>query len=428
MSRVPLSSVVKRTVGGGTPDRGNAEFWDGEIPWATVKDFRDGSHTIVATEESISERGLRFSASTLVPAGTPIICTRMAVGRIARPTLPVAINQDLRALFIRGDFDTDYIVWAIDSIRNRIENLSIGSTVKGISVEQLLSFEILGPPKPEQTKIAEVLSTVDRAIEQTEASIAKQQRIKTGLMQDLLTRGIDEHGNLRSEETHEFKDSLLGRIPVEWKVWELGTAADLVTSGSRGWARFYSDDGAMFLRIGNLTRHHINLRLDDLVLVDLPESSEGKRTAVRSGDFLISITADLGIIGVIPENFGEAYVNQHIALVRLLSEAVNPRFVGWYLSGRQGQAQFEKLNESGAKAGLNLPTIRKLLVSLPEPPEQSRIAKALDLNTLKVEDTYSTLRKLRSFKTALMQDLLTGEKRVTPLLELDDERMARSAS
>ena len=62
--------------------------------------------------------------------------------------------------------------------------------------------------QPEQTKIAEILSTVDRAIEQTEALIAKQQRIKTGLMQDLLTRGIDEHGNLRSEQTHEFKDSL----------------------------------------------------------------------------------------------------------------------------------------------------------------------------------------------------------------------------
>ena len=72
--------------------------------------------------------------------------------------------------------------------------------------------------KPEQTKIAEILSTVDQAIEQTEALIAKQQRIKTGIMQDLLTRGIDEHGNLRSEQTHRFKDSPLGRIPMEWEV------------------------------------------------------------------------------------------------------------------------------------------------------------------------------------------------------------------
>lgn len=84
------------------------------------------------------------------------------------------------------------------------------------------SFEIPRIDKTEQAKIAEILSTVDRAIEQTESLIAKQQRIKTGLMQDLLTRGIDQHGNLRSEETHQFKDSPLGRIPVEWDVQCLG--------------------------------------------------------------------------------------------------------------------------------------------------------------------------------------------------------------
>lgn len=87
--------------------------------------------------------------------------------------------------------------------------------------------------------------------------------------------------------------------------------AELVTSGSRGWARYYSDEGALFLRIGNLTRDHINMRFDDIVLVNPPKSSEGKRTSVKTGDLLISITADLGIIAVIPTGFGEAYVNQH---------------------------------------------------------------------------------------------------------------------
>ena len=93
-----------------------------------------------------------------------------------------------------------------------------GSNGTALSSKEFLRLRFRLPSKPEQTKIAEILSTVDRAIEQTEALIAKQQRIKTGLMQDLLTRGIDEHGNLRSEQTHKFKDSPLGRIPVEWEV------------------------------------------------------------------------------------------------------------------------------------------------------------------------------------------------------------------
>ena len=102
-----------------------------------------------------------------------------------------------------------------------------GSTRYGLPISAIETVEIPTPPKPEQTKIAEILSTVDRAIEQTEALIAKQQRIKTGLMQDLLTRGIDEHGNLRSEQTHQFKDSPLGRIPVEWEATQIGNVASL---------------------------------------------------------------------------------------------------------------------------------------------------------------------------------------------------------
>jgi type I restriction enzyme S subunit len=207
--------------------------------------------------------------------------------------------------------DPRFILYSIlsDYSSRQIDAHVCGSNYPAIKSSALRSLEVLAPPQPEQAKIAEILSTVDRAIEQTEALIAKQERIKTGLMQDLLTRGIDEHGNLRSESTHQFKNSPLGRIPVEWNPVSLESVSEFVTSGSRGWARYYSTDGAIFLRIGNLTRRHINLRLDDLVFVSPPQSSEGKRTAVETGDLLISITADLGVIAVVPSAFGEAYVN-----------------------------------------------------------------------------------------------------------------------
>lgn len=255
-------------------------------------------------------------------------------------------------------------------------------------------------------------------IEQTEALIAKQQRIKTGLMQDLLARGIDEHGNLRSEATHKFKDSPLGRISVEWDVVSLGSVSDFVTSGARGWAKYYRKDGAIFIRIGNLTREHINLRLDDIVCVQPPASAEGLRTRVQANDLLISVTADLGIIGVIPEGFGEAYVNQHVSLVRLRADEVHSRFVGWFLSSQMGRSQFDRLNESGAKAGLNLPAVRSLLTAKPRVNEQKRIATVLDSCVQTLDQQISALIKLRHIKAGLMQDLLTGKKRVTPLLEL----------
>ncbi len=326
----------------------------------------------------------------------------------------------------RKDINLGYYKYLFESeaFRTRLQNIAIGTTNSHVRARpsETLTWDVPSPPLTEQNKITEILMTVDRAIEDTESLIAKQQRVTTGLMQDLLTRGIDENGNLRSERSHRFKDSLLGRIPEEWDARCLENVADFVTSGSRGWAQYYSLDGAVFLRIGNLTRNHINLRLDDIIRVNPPLSSEGKRTSVSAGDLLISITADLGVIGVIPEEFGEAYVNQHIALVRLVPAKVDPRFIGWFLSGRRGQAQFEKLNESGAKAGLNLPTVRKLLVPVMNRSEQTRIAEILDASTQQINEHSLRLDKLRCLKTGLMQDLLTGRKRVTALLETKPKR------
>jgi type I restriction enzyme, S subunit len=316
--------------------------------------------------------------------GSILFSVRAPVGRTNIADRDYIIGRGLAG--ISGiEVDQPYLEHYLTFVEPRFRRTSQGSTFEAINSSELNGWPIEFPTsKPEQTKIAEILSTVDRAIEQTEALIAKQQRIKTSLMQDLLTRGIDEHGNLRSEQTHRFKDSPLGRIPMEWEVGELETVAEFVTSGSRGWVQYYSSEGAMFLRIGNLPRDHINLRLEDMAFVNPPRTSEGKRTSVSPGDLLISITADLGIIGVIPKGFGKGYVNQHIALVRLSPSKVNARFIGWFLSGEGGRSQFEKLNESGAKAGLNLPTIRNLFVPITKPSEEARIAEILDTNSNRV--------------------------------------------
>ena len=318
-------------------------------------------------------------------------------------------------------FDDAYFFYALKQWEPYLKGQTSGSGIPHIDKEIFRNLTITEFDLREQSKIAEVLSTVDRAIEQTEAFIAKQQRIKAGLMRDLLTRGIDEQGNLRSEQTHKFKASPLGRIPVEWNIASVGSVAEFVTSGSRGWAKYYREEGALFIRIGNLTREHINLRLDDLVFVQPPESPEGLRTAVQEEDLLISVTADLGIIGVIPKDFVEGYVNQHIALARLHAD-VSARFVGWFLSSWEGRAQFGRLNESGAKAGLNLPTVRSLLFPRPaDIDEQHRIAVAIDACVRATDQHACSLQKLLALKRSLMQDLLTGNRRVTALLEQSEK-------
>lgn len=415
-TKVPLSRVVSKTTGGGTPERDNEEYWNGGIPWATVKDFKDGVYELKAIKEEISEKGLSRSSSHLIPAGTPIICTRMAVGRIARASFPVAINQDLRALYIREDFDTDYVVSAIDSIRHRIENVSVGSTVKGISLDQLLAFEIDAPSKPEQTKIAEILSTVDWAIEQTEALIAKQQRLKTGLMQDLLTRGIDEHGRIRSEETHEFKDSPLGRIPVEWEVTPAKELCDAVID-CKNRTPPAASEGHPVIRTPNVRGGEFVYR--DLAWTDTDSYnlwvSRGKP---RPGDVVITREAPFGEACQIPLDMPGACLGQRMMMYQTNAEKLRSDFLVLAIHSEAVQTRLLELAGGSTVGHIRVGDIRSLPIPHPiSVEEQEKISQTLSGAGVALKDLGAQKCKLTSLKTALMQDLLNGRKRVTSLLD-----------
>ena len=131
----------------------------------------------------------------------------------------------------------------------------------------------------------------------------------------------------------------------------------VVTSGSRGWAKYYSNSGALFVRIGNLTHSGINIDFRDIQHITPPDNAEGVRTRLQPNDVLVSITADLGSIGFVSEKVEEAYINQHIALVRF-QNPVQGRFMAWYLRSEYGQKDLLKNKRGGGKLGLGLDDIR----------------------------------------------------------------------
>jgi type I restriction enzyme S subunit len=414
-----IAAVVEKTAGGGTPDRSNSELWNGDIPWASVKDFKDGSSKLPSIKESISDKGLKLSSSNLVKAGTPIVCTRMAVGRIARSDVPVAINQDLRALFLSDRVEGDYFIFAFDHIRSRIESISVGSTVKGIRLEQLLNFEIFTPPLPEQAKIAKVLSAVDRGITQTEALIKKQQRIKTGLMADLLTRGIDADGNLRSEATHAFKDSPLGRIPVGWEVQDLKSVGNWYSGGTP--SRSNSENW------GNEVPW---VCTKDMKVFDLQTTIE-KLTALglkRGSRLLPAETIFIVVRGMIlAHTFPVCITNKPMALNQdvkgiVTAPYVCSRFFAYWLS-EHGQSLLKITTTAtyGTKR-FDMGELHAVDIAIPSVKEQNEIVRLINEAEKLGINYQSDLKKLRSIKTALMQDLLTGKKRVTDLLNKEVRR------
>ncbi len=197
-----------------------------------------------------------------------------------------------------------------------------------------------------------------------------------------------------------------------WEITKLGNVSKAITSGSRDWAQYYSETGSKFIRMTNLSRTGICLDLNDLKYVDVrSNSADGKRTSLKYGDVLLSITAELGKIGWVPEDLGEAYINQHVALVRLNKSKVDSRFVAYLLASNQMNRTINRLNDSGAKSGLNLPTIKSIPVVLPPLPEQRKIAKILSTWDKAIASTEALIAASEEQKRGLMQELLTGKRR-----------------
>ncbi len=173
-------------------------------------------------------------------------------------------------------------------------------------------------------------------------------------------------------------------IPESW----VGVSTDqvfyYVTSGSRGWAKYYSEEGPIFLRMGNLEHYDVRLDLEDIQRVSPPEGAEGSRTQVEAGDSLISITADVGMVGIVPDEFEEAYINQHVALARPVIHEMG-LYMAWLLSGDFAKEQFKALQRGATKVGLGLDDIKSIQFGLPPLEEQNEIVRLIEEKLSSIE-------------------------------------------
>ncbi len=193
------------------------------------------------------------------------------------------------------------------------------------------------------------------------------------------------------------------KLPKGWKQITVGDVAIHVTSGSRGWSHYEVKRGPRFYGVGDLPKEGIKINPTATRYVLPPTASgEGERTKIRPGDILVSITADLGRIGFIKKDHTEeGYVNQHLALLRLCSDTADPEFVAHVLSGMEQRVRLLRLNDSNAKSGLNLETIRNFPFPLPPVPEQQRITAVLGAWDRSIDQTGRLIvAKQRRFNAA----------------------------
>lgn len=301
---------------------------------------------------------------------------------------PFSVSTDCLVVFAKDEticFPKFVFYYLFGNI-NLLEEGFKGAGLKHISKGFINDLEIPLPPLSIQKRIAEILDAADALKRKDQALLKKYDELAQAIF-------IDMFGDPVKNEKG-------------WEVKTIGESIDFMTSGSRGWAQYYSENGDLFLRINNVGYNE--MKLQDLIHVTAPNNAEAIRTEIKSGDILLSITADLGRTCVIPDNFPKAFINQHLAILRLKKE-YEPAFVSQVLSSEFGKLQFKKLNKGGVKAGLNFDDIKSLEFINPPIKYQAKYKKMLEEVLKQADKIIAINKKSNNLFQTLIQKAFKGE-------------------
>ncbi|MGY6630666.1 MAG: restriction endonuclease subunit S [Wenzhouxiangella sp.] len=331
------------------------------------------------------------------PVGRVELIDKQALG--TNPGFPKICTNFFRRLQISNQFDSSYLVWYLKFFykSGEINKYQAGSNnLRNLKYPEYEQIDVPVPPLNEQHRIVEKIETLFARIDQGEAALHQVQTLLARYRQSVLKAAVT--GQLTA-------DWLDGETKGDWHEVRLGDLIDYLTSGSRGWARYYAQTGAIFIRAQNLKFDR--LELDDVAFVDLPDRSEGTRTLVQKGDILITITgANVTKTALVCTDLDEAYVSQHVALLRLIGD-VDPEFIYWTLiSDHGGRKQLEASAYGAGKPGLNLANIREVKLSLPPIAEQKEIVARVKDEMTRIAEMEKSCQTELTRSTALRQSIL----------------------
>jgi type I restriction enzyme S subunit len=384
----PLGDLVN-IKGGGTPSRAIDAYWSGGIPWATVKDFK-GS-VILETDESISELGAKKSATNIIPKGTIIIPTRMALGKVAVAGKDVAINQDLKALVLKHDhtITTDFLFWFLRNSEVEFDRAGKGATVKGITVEFLKNVLVPLPPLATQKHIARVLEQADQLRKQAQLMESELNQLAQSLF-------LEMFGDYRNQPEDRF-------VP-------LCTVADVVSGVAKGSDMKGKQTRVVpYIRVANVQDGFLNL--SEIKEIEATER-DIEKYVLQPGDILMTEGGDFDKLGrgaMWSGEVTECIHQNHIFRVRFSNE-YEPKFFEYYLRTSKVKLYFLRC----AKQTTNLASINMTqLKALPIPKEgrkkQEQFVAALELIEKQIKTVKTKGEYLEQTFQALMQRAFNGE-------------------
>lgn len=391
-------------IGGGTPSKSIVHYWDGDIPWASVKDLKE--KYISETEFSISFDGVKNSSTNIANKDDLILCTRISPGKCAITLKETAINQDLKIVrpINQNLYINEYLFYHFILLEKEIISLSSGSTVKGITLEKIKELPVKLPIIDEQKKVVDILDKAQALINKRKQAIAKLDELVQSVFWDMFGDPVSNNKT--------------------WSEAKIGDLSTLVSSGSTplGGSQAYKENGIPFIRSQNILMN--KLMLDDIVYIDEETHNRMKRTWVKHNDVLLNITgASIGRVAVYEGVSDFANVNQHVCIIRLKDSLLLPRFCEYMISHPNYQRYIMSFNAGGTREAFNFQQIKKFKVICPPIAIQEKFLTVINAINKNRETNLIQLQHLESNFQALLQKAFKGELKVKDGV-MADERFA----
>lgn len=456
-----LDNILLSIIGGGTPSKAIPEYYQGDIPWMSVKDMN--KHALTDTIDHITSDAVENSSTNVIPAGTPIIATRMSLGKIVTASFDSAINQDLKALFLSREVDRNFFIHWYRSQAQLIESLGTGTTVKGIRLEVLKALTINLPPLTEQKIIAEKLDTLLAQVDSTKVRLEQIPQILKRFRQAVLASALKGEltskwriANKTGQDISSFKDSVKkyrfenwvkeqeqkfsnkGKQPKNdsWKKkyqeaiisqditgkeipdgWLFEPLDGLVYISARiGWkglkASEYTVKGPLFLSVHSLN-YGKEVNLAQAYHISERRYNESPEIMLKNDDILLCKDgAGIGKLAIVKNLNEPATINSSLLLIRA-GDFFIPEYLFYFLSGPDMQNLVKERMTGSAVPHLFQRDVKEFVLEVPPLKEQHEIVRRVEqlfayADTIE-KQVNSALTRVNSLTQSILAKAFRGE-------------------
>ena len=392
-----LGEMATETYGGGTPKTSNEEFWKGDIPWIQSSDLIDECLFDVRPRKCISQEAVSKSATKLVPQNSIAIVTRVGVGKLAFMPFSYATSQDF--LSLSGlKIDPKFTVYALYKMMQSVSNEVQGTSIKGVTKDELLAKKIIFPSCNEQKKIGAYLHNLDHLITLHQRKCDELKKVKKFMLQKMFPKKGEKNPEIRFDGfTNDWEQRKLGATNTFFTDGNYGEAypklSDMTDSGS----------GVPFLTGGNLKDG--KLSLDGASYITPEKHSKLTSGHLLEDDIVIAVRGSLGALGYVNTDNSGWNINSQLAILRTDKSELYGKFLIQYLLSWTGQNELLKRQTGSALKQLPIGAIKDVEVPITSIAEQEKIGEYFaDLDNL-ITLHQRKCQELKNVKKYMLQNM-----------------------